>query len=329
MVTIRDVSKLSGCSVATVSRVINKSGYVSADAKQAIQKAIKELNYKPNTIARSLSGKKTYTVGLIIPDIMNPFFPEIARAIEDVASEIGYTVLLCNTDDNLQKEKNYIDVLQTKQVDGIIIASYTIDEQQILNLYQDRFPVVVLDRIFHSSNIPAIVSKNREGSYIAVKHLIDQGCKKIAHIAGPFEVYASRERFVGFEEACKKNTCYLPSLISYQNGFHVSHGFDGMNELLDKDSEIDGVFAGNDLMALGALKALNKRGISVPKDIKLVGFDNTSLSAMTIPSITTIKQPIYEIGKRAMNTLLSIIDGKKVEKYVTELDVELIKRESS
>jgi LacI family transcriptional regulator len=185
MATIRDVAKLAGFSIATVSRVINKIGYVHKNTEEAVNKAMAILNFRPNEMARGLAGKNTRTIALIMPDILNPFFPEIARAVEDTAVEQGYTVILCNSDNNPEKERKYFSVLEKKQIDGLIIASYTIQAEQILELESKSIPVVVIDNSFPGHSILSLIPKNRQGAQMAVQHLLDQGCRKIGHIGGP------------------------------------------------------------------------------------------------------------------------------------------------
>jgi LacI family transcriptional regulator len=327
MATIRDVAKLSGFSVATVSRVINKNGYVNPETERAIVTAMKTLNYKPSAAARSLAGKSSSTIALMIPDILNPFFPELARAIEDAANEYGYTVMLCNSDNNLQKEMNYIDVLISKKVDGLIVASYSLQPEHILNLKQKSVPVVVVDNHFDSLPIMAFISKNREGGAIAAKHLLEQGCRKIGHICGPMNIQASRDRSVGYEDVCGRLHWFVPSLI-VQSDFHVDGGYKAMVELLSRHPDIDGVFAGNDLMAVGAMKALYHKGKRVPDDVKLIGFDGIGVNTV-VPELSTIAQPIYEIGTMAMKRLVQMIQGEAVQEHSHELDVKLVVKQST
>ncbi|WP_051236010.1 LacI family DNA-binding transcriptional regulator [Paenibacillus pinihumi] len=214
MTTIRDVGKLAGVSVATVSRLLNQSGYVSKEAEMAITEAIEKLNYKPSNIARSLAGKQTATVALMVPDILNPFFPEIARAAEDAAAGHGFTLVLCNTDNNPEKEKKYVEALVRKRIDGIIISSYTMHPQQILDLQKRSIPVVALDKAFPEDPIVCVTTANRQGGELASRHLLERGCRKIAHICGPAHVDSARERTLGYEQACAAQPWYTPSLIA-------------------------------------------------------------------------------------------------------------------
>ncbi|OPA72949.1 transcriptional regulator [Paenibacillus selenitireducens] len=327
MSTIRDVSKLAGVSVATISRFLNQSGYVSKEAEETILAAIQKLNYKPNNIARSLAGKKTSTIALLVPDILNPFFPEIARAAEDAASRLGYTLILCNTDHNPDKERNYIDVLINKRIDGIIISSYTIRPEQIYALEAENIPVVVIDNAWHDTSIVSISTDNRAGGQMAAQHLLECGCRKIGHICGPYHIAAAKDRMLGYEDACSQQEWFTPSLMVYGD-FSVSGGYHAMRELYDKHPDVDGVFAGNDLMAAGAMKALHELGVRIPDQMKVIGYDGIQMD-MFSPALSTIAQPIYSIGELAMTYLDQMIKEKPLEKKSYPIDVQLIVNASS
>ncbi len=328
MATIRDVCKLAGVSVATVSRVLNNSGYVKEETRDAIVQAMKALHYTPNTMARGLAGKSTSTVALIVPDILNPYFPELARAIEDVANQFGFNVILCNSDHDAGKEAAYIELLRSKKVDGMVIASYTIEPGHILRLIRDRIPVVAIDRIFGNDPILSCICKNKEGARMAVRHLLERGCRKIAHIAGPPSAQSAVDRMLGFEEQCLAEGLFFPSLI--QTGhFRVEDGFRAMQSLLQSHPDVDGVFAANDLMAVGALKAIWRSGRRVPEDVKVIGFDDIPLAASMIPELSSVKQPIYEMGAKAMRSLIEMVKGNPVECSTIQFDVEVMCRETT
>lgn len=327
MTTIRDVSKLAGVSVATVSRLFNQSGYVSKEAEAAIMDAVEKLNYKPNTIARSLAGKKTAAVALMVPDILNPFFPEIARAAEDAAASLGYTLVLCNTDNSPDKEKMYIETLINKQIDGIIISSYTILPEQIIALQKRSIPIVVIDKSFPDHPIVTITAANRHGGQLAMQHLLDAGCGKIAHISGPAHVHSARERTLAYEEMCSKLPWFTPSLIAYGH-FSVAGGYEAMKHIYRQHPDLDGVFAGNDLMAAGALKALNELGVSVPSQLKLIGFDGIRMD-MVYPELTTVSQQVYTIGQTAMDYLIRLINNEPIERRNYELEVKLLQKSTT
>ncbi|MFM1654666.1 LacI family DNA-binding transcriptional regulator [Brevibacillus sp. B_LB10_24] len=326
MATIRDVAKLAGVSVATVSRVINKNGYVNKETEQKVTRAIEHLRYEPNAVARGLAGKQTGTIALVLPDISNPFFPEVARAVEDMAQSHGYTVILCNSDDQGSKEKLYIEVLKKKYIDGIIFASNTLEQDDVERL--GKVPLVVLDRAPMSNICSVIRSKNQEGAKLAVKHLQEVGCKKIAHIYGPQELVTAKKRLSGYEEAVKEFSWFSPSLM-VPGFFRIDGGLRAVQELMSKHPDVDGIFAGNDLMAIGAIKGLNRMGIRVPKDVAVCGFDGIGLTEVTEPELTTIAQPIYDMGALATRVLIEKIVTGTEEIKLYELDVTLVQRDST
>lgn len=328
LATMRDVAHLAGVSVATVSRVINKKDSVNIETARQVQKAIEQLKYEPNAVAQSLAGKKMGIIALILPDIVNPFFSELARGVEDVAYRKGLTVIIGNSHDLGLKESHYIKVLKKKCVDGFIFVSNTIREVDVESFRVEGIPIVLLDRSQNIASCPVIRSNNREGAKLAVHHLIEQGCRKIAHIYGPQEFITARERLLGYEEAVKGLQGYSPSL-RVLGDFDIESGREAVEQLLASHSDIDGIFAGNDLMAVGVLKALRERKIPVPEQVKVCGFDGIALTEITEPELTTVAQPIYEMGELAAKKLLKEIESGMRENTVIELDVTLILRKSS
>ncbi|GIP40219.1 LacI family transcriptional regulator [Paenibacillus sp. J31TS4] len=328
MATIRDVAKLAAVSVATVSRVLNNNGYVNKETKEKVQQAIQLLQYEPNTMAKGLAGKKTETLALVLPDISNPFFSEVARAVEDVAQLYGYTVVLCNTDSDTDKEQTYIQVMKRRYVDGMLFASNTLRAADVLMLNKANIPLVVLDRA--PANVPCLVvrSKNNEGAKLAIRHLLDTGCRRIAHIYGPQETATGKERLIGYEEAVRSFPWYSPTLME-PGQFSIQGGMAAAEKLMERHPDIDGIFAGNDLMALGALKKLQQLGIPVPGRVSLIGFDGIELTRITEPELSTIAQPIYEIGATATRLLIKKIEGVQLENETYECEVELMARGST
>lgn len=327
MSTIKDVAKKAGVSVATVSRVINDKGKISDNTKLKVNKAIMELSYKPNTIARSLSNRRSNIVSLIVPTVNNPFFPELTRAVEDEAQANGYNVLLCNTDDKREKLEQYLDIASTRYVDGIIIDSNNITKEDLEKTRKLKIPVILIDRIIKEKDYPFIAVKNREGARIATKHLLEVGCKRIGHIQGPENENTSIQRLWGYQDIVSDLPWFNRSWIG-KGEFSIRSGYKIAKELFTRHQDIDGIFAANDLIAIGALKAAYEWGKRVPNDISIVGFDGIDMSEATVPSITTIRQPIYEIGKLSMKELIKAMENKgEMQSYT--LDVELEIREST
>lgn len=328
MATIRDVARLAGVSVATVSRVLNKNGYVNKETEQKVMMAIEQLQYEPNAVARGLAGKQTGTIALILPDISNPFFPELARGVEDVAHRHGYTVILCNSDDQGSKERSYIEVLKKKYIDGIIFASSTLEDADISKMRKSNIPLVLLDRAPNKESCSVVRVNNYAGAQMAVRHLLEIGCKRIAHIYGPLEMITARERLAGFEDLVKAFDWFSPTLM-VPGVFSIDGGRKAIETLLAKHPDVDGIFAGNDLMAIGAMKALFSLGKRVPEDVSVIGFDGIGLTEIVEPELTTIAQPIYEMGTLAAATLIQKITGELAENPIHELDVTLMVRDST
>ncbi len=328
MYTIRDVAKKAGVSVATVSRVINNKDKVSMKTEQTVRAAIKELAYYPNSIARSLSNRKSNIVGLIVPSINNSFFPEIARAVEDIAQLSGYKVFLCNTDDSREKLVGYLDSLGSQFVDGLIIDSHNITAEDLAKLTGLGIPVVMIDRVLEDENYTSIMVDNRVGGRMATEHLLEVGCNKIAHIQGPEDEMNSVQRMLGYQDKVNTLPWFDKSLIATAE-FSVQSGYEVTMELLARHGDIDGIFACNDLLAIGALKAAHEWGKKVPNELAIIGFDGIAISELTVPGITTVQQPIYQIGELAMQELVSQIKDSTIAAKQYVLDIELIIREST
>lgn len=328
LATIREVAAKAGVSTATVSRIINNKGQATPETIARVRAIIKELGYRPNVVARSLTSGKSNTIALLVPTINNPFFPELARGIEDVANSYGMNVFLCNTDDEREKVTNYLVSLQERYVDGVIINSLNLTNEDLVELHSNGIPTVTLDRTFSTHEFSSITVKHRIGSQLATKHLIDIGCKRIGLIRGPEDDFTAVQRMWGYRDYVKEFDWFDQSWIALGD-FSVKSGYLCMKELFQRHPDIDGVFASNDLMAIGLLKAAHEWGRKVPDELAIIGFDGIDMSQYTTPPISTIKQPIYEMGKMAMEELIRLIREPESESSKMELDVDLILRESS
>jgi len=324
LVTMRDVAKRAGVSVATVSRVLNDSGYVNEDTRKTVEAAIEEMKFKPNSVARSLFKKQSKTIGLIVPDINNPFFPQLARAVEDVTNESDFTVILCNSDDNLDKEIRYFEMLQQKYVDGVLVVSNTLKPEHISHF---KFPIIALDRPL-DSNIPFVTCNNYEGARKATLHLIQCGCRKVAHISGPKHIANANDRLKGYKDTVIEKGMYDSDLI-LPAVYQIDAAKKAAFQLLSKFPDIDGIFAGNDVMAIGVIKAAEMLGYKVPEQLKVVGFDGIEFGEIISPELTTVSQPIYQMGSTAAAMLLDLIEGKSIHKKEYTLPVELLVRRST
>lgn len=324
MATIKDVAKLANVSVATVSRVLNRNANVNHDTKKRVNEAIDQLKYRPNDVARTLFRGRSKMIALFVPDIMNPFFPELARAVEDITNKNEYTFVLCNTDDDLEKELTYMNALKQKSVDGIIIVSSTITEEHLSEL---NIPAIALDRIF-SSDLSAVTVNNREGGRAATEYLKTIGCKRIAHIAGPENVSNTKKRLKGYLDVVRNEDWFLSSyVVSGEYSFQKAK--DVTTRLLINHPEIDGIFVANDLMGIGVIKAAESLGINVPKDLAIIAFDGISIGETTSPTLTTMAQPIYDMGARAAEMLIEQINDPTRTKKVEAFSVRLVERQST
>lgn len=330
LATIREVALRANVSVATVSRVINNKGYVDAKTREEVLKVIRELNYVPKSVAQVLAGKKMKAIALMVPDISNPFFAELAKAVEDTAYQKGFTVFLCNSDDQARKKKLYIDVLKSKSIDGMILATHQLDKE-VFDQCQE-IPLILMDRAYiHEhihENCTVITTQNRQGVKLAIEHLLSIGCQKIAHIYGPPKLITAKERLLAYLDAVKSFPWASDTLLA-PGYFQIAGGRQAMRTLMERHPDLDGVFVGNDTMAIGALKELHQMGISVPEQVAICGFDGIPIAQMIEPELTTIEQPIYELGKQAAQMLIERIEGTGVVKKQIQLTVQLKIRDST
>lgn len=322
MATIKDVAERAEVSITTVSHVINRTRYVSEDLTQKVYDAMRTLNYRPNILARSLRSGRTKTIGLIVPDISNAFFAEISRKIEDKGFEFGYNVILCNTDDNPEKEEQYINVLIAKQVDGLIFISSGDSGGFQKNPYGGDIPVVIADRDVEGIESDVVLIDNYTGGVKATQYLISLGHKKIGCISGPSPIRPSAQRVEGYKSALSAaGIAFDPDLL--QTGdFRFEGGEKGMKALLSLHAPPTAVFACNDMMALGAMRVIKNAGLRVPEDFSLIGFDNTPLASLVFPPMTTIAQPIKAIADLSVELLIEKIELKEESKHNKSLKPE-------
>lgn len=323
IVTIKKVAELAGVSTATVSRVLNNKGNVSARTKMIVEDIIHEMEYEPNDLARMLYRGRSNMIALLVPDIMNPFFPELARAVEDTAKSEGYTCILCNTDGDYYKEISYIKAITQKKIDGVIIVSNTITEDEVDDI---NLPVVMLDRKT-KANVNSITIDNQAGVQDAINFLKSLGCKKIAHLAGPENDINAQVRKDYYLKEVGQEKWFDSDMIAFGD-YDFDKSVIATKKILSNNSDIDGLFAGNDLMGFGALKAAYDLRIDVPKSLSVIGFDGISLGETVTPSLTTMEQPIYDMGMYAVKILLDQIEGEKVYRH-KKFFAQLKKREST
>lgn len=308
-ITIRDVAKAAGVSKSTVSRVLNSEPGVSEPARNAVLAAIKELNYTPNALARGLTTSRTATIGLIISDITNSFHAQVARGVEDLASDYESNVILCNTDGRPEKESAYIKLLLEKRVDGIIFTSVQRDESNLTSILEKGVPFVFAGRTLPNVEADSVVVDNVLGGFQATNHLIRLNHRRIAYISGPSHVSANLDRYEGYRQALQKAGIEVDKDIVVEGDFRQEGGYRAMNILLDTAPDVTAVFAANDNMALGALEAIFERNLKVPGDIAIVGFDDIPFAGLCLVQLTTIRQPKYDIGAIAARMLFQRIEN--------------------
>lgn len=329
MSTIRDVARLAGVTPTTVSHVMNGTRFVREETSARVRAAINELNYQPNKLARSLRRKISHTIGLVVPDNINPFFAEVARGIEDVSFARGYSVILCNSDSNLEKELYYINVLVERQVDGIVLVSAGVGTQHILTLQERRKPVVVVDREITGVDVDSVLTDNWGGGYKATDHLIKSRHRCIGCITGPSELTPSAERVAGYKQALGESGLAWKESLIVKGDFQSAGGYHAIEKLLSLPEPPTAVFVCNDMMAIGAMTRAIELGYSIPENLSIVGFDDIELASYTNPKLTTVAQPKYQIGTVATETLIQRIEDRSSPSERQVLPTELIVRNST
>lgn len=332
MTTIKDVSKKAGVSIGTVSHVLGGKIFVTETTKAKVMAAINELNYHPNALARSLKTKKTHMVGVVIPDISNPFYSEMVKGIQEVASNYDYGVIICDTEYDITAELKQIKFMWGR-VDGFIFTTGEADYLYIQELRKNEIPVVLVDRSTKKPRIPSIEVDNYKGTKEAILYLISLGHKHIGYITEPIEMQTLRDRFQGYKDALSEhNIPFQKSLVYVDKTLQtrkIERGYEIAMKIFSSPPYLStALFATADLMAIGILKALKEKHIKVPEDIAVVGFDDITMASHTEPPLTTVKQPKYEMGALAMETMIKLIQNEKVPKKKIILNTELKIRSS-
>lgn len=329
--TIKDVAKLAGVSATTVSHVINKSRFVSPGTKARVVEAMRELNYQPNAVARSLRMKTSNTIGLIISDISNPFFTNLVRGVEDVANSKGKNLILCNTDEKTEKEETYLRILRQKQVDGIIMAPTGGPLEFLRQLIEVGFPLVFIDRLPDGIQVPTVTVNNEKASCDAVRHLTSLGHVRIGVVTGMTGISSTVERMKGYERALSENGIETDERLVVEGWSRVEGGYDAAMRLLSLKPRPTAIFATNNLMTIGVMRALRDCGLRCPEDMSVVGFDDFDWASAFHPYLTTVAQPVYELGATAANLLFKRMKARRMSGNPARvvLEARLIVREST
>lgn len=324
MASIREVAKRAGVSPATVSRVINGTARVDEEKRERVEKAIEETGFRPNELARALYRKSSKIIGVIVPDIENPFFSELAKAIEKEAYEQEYRILLCNSDDQKEKELANLQMLAQLQADGVILMTNTGEKSQSYEAVS--MPIVFVDRRLDEMGQTSVIEVDHyAGGKLAAEHLIACGCRKITCIRGPQELSSGKKRYEGYREVCRQYSMkerFVDSTYKYEDGAKAAE------EVLRRYPDTDGIIACNDMTAVSVYKVLQKRGYRVPDDIQIIGFDGVKFGRFLTPELTTVAQPIKEMGKCAVQMILGTVKELPRDREM-KFPVMLIKGETT
>jgi LacI family transcriptional regulator, purine nucleotide synthesis repressor len=325
--TIYDVAKEANVSIATVSKVLNNTGRISEKTKSKILQIMKELEYQPSSVATALTGKKTFTIGVLVPDIANPFFAEVARALENNAREMGYSIILCSTDYQLEREHDYLELLIKKQVDGIIIATEPKDLKKLRSLNDRNVPSVLfsIDHLAIDSHV--VTTDDLKGGYLAGRYLIEKGHRDFVIITEPQRA-SGVLRVEGFKKALVDEGVDLEGVLVIEAKSKINEARKAANQILRLPKRPSAVFASTDLIAAIFINEVRKAGVSVPQDISIIGFDNTIHAEISDPGLTTIAQPIAKLASYTIEQLLDAIENPSIPPNRIMLAPTLIERES-
>jgi LacI family transcriptional regulator len=334
--TIDDIAREAGVSLATVSRVVNeKAEGVGEETRARVKAIIERTGYRPCAVARGLATGKSRTIGFVIPDVADPFFPLLIRGAENYLLGKGYGLFLCDSGLDIDKEKEHVRLLLEKRVDGIIVNSTLSDCDCQLDLLDEKaVPYVLLDRMIETREGAAgVYADNRKGAREAVGYLLDGGSRRLLHINGPAELVPCKERLLGLEDAFRERGRDAASVLRAAGDYSVESGERAVDAVLGGPApgpgaggRIDAVFAANDRMAIGAMRALKRRGLRIPEDVEVVGFDGIELGALVDPPLTTVVQPAFEMGRASAELLLALVDGTKPRRRRLVLEPKLAVR---
>ncbi|MGD6967890.1 catabolite control protein A [Rossellomorea vietnamensis] len=329
-VTIYDVAREANVSMATVSRVVNGNPNVKPATRKKVVEVIDRLGYRPNAVARGLASKKTTTVGVIIPDISNIFFAELARGIEDIATMYKYNIILSNSDQNTEKELHLLNTMLGKQVDGIVFMGGNITEEHVREFELSPVPIVLAGTVEDSGKIPSVNIDYQEAAYDAVKELIAKGHKRVAYVSGPFHDKVNNEaKLPGYKKALEESGIEFNEELVVEGDYTYDSGLEAWQKLRELTDKPTAVFVGNDEMALGVVHGAQDEGVNIPGEAEVISFDNTRLALMVRPQLTSIVQPLYDIGAVSMRLLTKYMNKEKVDENIVVLPHRIEERDST
>lgn len=328
-ITIYDVAREASVSMATVSRVVNGNPNVKPATRKKVNDVIERLGYRPNAVARGLASKKTTTVGLIIPDISNIFFAELARGIEDIATMYKYNIILSNSDDNKEKELHLLNTMLGKQVDGVIFMGGNITEEHISEFKKSPVPIVLAGSLEKSGQISSVNIDYEVAAYDSVIHFIEKGHKKIALVLGNYDESISMKKLAGYKRALEENQIVFREEYVIEGDFSYDSGIEAAEKLCESSERPTAILVGADEMAVGVVHAIQDKDFNVPNDIEVISFDNTKLTLMVRPQISTVVQPLYDIGAVAMRLLTKLMNKEEVSERMVVLPHRIEERDST
>ncbi len=329
MATMKDIARLAGVSTSTVSHVINKSRFVSDEIAERVNNAAQQLNYAPSALARSLKMNRTQTIGMLVTTSTNPFFGEVVKGVERSCYHKGYNLILCNTEGDNQRMKASINTLLQKRVDGLLLMCSTLEGERldVFDRYPD-IPIVVMDWgpiLFASDKIQ---DNSLQGGYMAAKHLIECGHKEIGCITGPLIRHQAQMRYEGYKRALAEAGIAINPDWIVESDFECEGGYQAFEKLYQRGKLPSALFVSNDMMAMGVIQAASQRGLRVPDDLSLIGYDDVHIAKFMTPALTTIHQPKYRLGKAAVDTLLYRLENPDTTAQVVQLEPTLVVRNS-
>ncbi len=328
MANIKEVAAKAGVSTATVSYVLNNTRPISEEVKKRVRSAALELDYQPSSLARGLRQNKTYTIGIIIPDNTNPYFADILRGMEDAFFKQGYNIFLCNSDRNTDKETKYLEALVNRNVDGIALVPSETDMNESFRLRQLKKPLVIVDRVLPDFPASLVLMDNLSGGYDAVKHLCNLGHKRIACLSGPEAVPTNQQRIQGYKKALADSDIPFDPELLFHEDFQINGGMEAFKKISALQKKPSALFACNDLMAIGFMKAAQESGMRIPEEMSVIGYDDIQLASLVTPTLTTMAQPRYKMGQLAADMLMTNILNPSKPESIT-LKSRLIIRNSS
>lgn len=329
-VTIYDVAREANVSMATVSRVVNGNPNVKPATRKKVMEVIERLGYRPNAVARGLASKKTTTVGVIIPDISSTFFAELTRGIEDIATMYKYNIILSNSDQNKEKELHLLNTMLGKQVDGIVFMSGNITSEHVAEFEKSPVPIVLAGSIEETEKIPSVNIDYDQAAYDVVQSFIEKGHKEIAFVIGPLHEPINKEKkLAGYKRALEKSGIPFREELIIEGDYTYDSGIEAIEKLLEMDSRPTAIFVGSDEMALGVIHGAEDKGFKIPDDFEVISSDNTRLTLMVRPQLTTIVQPLYDIGAVAMRLLTKLMNKEEVSEQIVVLPHRIEFRKST